>query len=149
MAQKDRRPRSGKASLPQEKPLIPEKYEMPVLIILILVLLVVFFNKAFFQGKIFVSPDVLSPMSFQSYLHEASKEHVFPLWIPYVFSGMPSFASLMTAGVRWYDFTNYLFNEGIHILSVSMGNPDIAWAVLLLLHVRSRVVSSVKTTGTQ
>lgn len=116
--------------LTQEKPLIPEKYETPAFIILILILLVVFFNKAFFQGKIFVSPDVLSPMSFQSYLHQAGKEHIFPLWIPYVFSGMPSFASLMTAGTRWYDVTNYLSGQVVHILSVVMGNPDVAWAVI-------------------
>lgn len=130
MAQKDRKHRPGRASLPEEKPLIPLKYETPALIILILVLLVVFFHKAIFEGRVFVSPDVLSPMSFQSYLNQAAREHVFPLWIPYVFSGMPSFASLMTTGTRWYDLTNYIFNDGIHILAVIMGNPDVAWAIL-------------------
>lgn len=130
MAQKDRRHRAGKASLPEEKPLIPQKYETPALIILILVLLVVFFHKAFFEGKVFVSPDVVSPMSFQGYLKQAKMEHVFPLWIPYVFSGMPSFASLMTMGTRWYDLTSYFFNEGIHYLSFVLGNPEVGWAII-------------------
>ena len=130
MAQKDRRHRAGKVSLSEEKPLIPQKYETPALIILILVLLVAFFHEAFFQGKVFVSPDVISPMSFQGYLKQAKMEHVFPLWIPYVFSGMPSFASLMTMGTRWYDLTSYIFNDGIHYLSFILGNTDVGWAIL-------------------
>ncbi|HUI30966.1 MAG TPA: YfhO family protein [Candidatus Acidoferrales bacterium] len=130
MAQKDKRQRLNKASIAQEKSLLPERYETPFFIILILVLLVVFFNKAFFEGKVFVSPDVISPMSFQTYLQEASNEHIFPLWIPYVFSGMPSFASLMIAGTRAYDLTNYLFGEIIRTLSIATGNIDVAWAVL-------------------
>jgi len=134
---KNRKPNPGgrsasgrKVSLPQEKSLIPEKYETPVLIFLIFVLLIVFFNKAFFEGKVFSSPDIVAPMSLQTYLHEASQEGVFPLWIPYVFSGMPSFASLMTAGQRIYDFTNYLFNEVNYVLSKLLVNTDVGWAVL-------------------
>ena len=40
-----------------EKHLIPQKYETPVLIFFIFILLVIFFNKAFLEGKIFVSPE--------------------------------------------------------------------------------------------
>jgi hypothetical protein len=122
--------RVKKVAVSEEKPLIPEKYETPVLIFLILVLLIVFFNKAFFEGKVFSSPDVIGPMSFQTYLHEADQEGVFPLWIPYVFSGMPSFASLMIAGQRTYDVTNYVFNEVNHLLSILLVNTDVGWAVL-------------------
>jgi hypothetical protein len=113
------------------KPLIPEKYETPLLAILLLVVLVIFFNKAFFGGKVFVSPDVVSPMSFQTYIHEAEQEHVFPLWVPYAFSGMPSFASLMAMGTRSYDITNHIFNNMVHIVGVIMGNPDVDWAIFL------------------
>ena len=120
----------NKASQLQEKPLIPEKYETPVFMALILILLIVFFNKAFFEGKIFSPPDAIGPMSLQTYLHEASQEGVFPLWVPYLFSGMPSFASLMIAGQRTYDITNYLFSEVNHYLSVLMVNTDVGWAVL-------------------
>lgn len=147
MAQKERKRRSGKASLPDEKPLIPEKYETPAFILLILALLVIFFRDAIFAGKVFVSPDVLAPMSISTYLQQASKEHVFPLWIPYVFSGMPSFASLMTAGTRAYDLTNYLFNGGIHILAVIMGNPDVTWAVLFYFFFGTGVFLLLKRLG--
>jgi hypothetical protein len=130
MTKQDKRRKPGKSTISDEKPLIPQKYETPFLIIMILLLLIVFFNKAFFEGKVFSSPDVIAPMSLQTYLHEASQEGVFPLWIPYVFSGMPSFASLMTAGTRIYDFTNYIFNEVNHYLSILLVNTDVGWAVL-------------------
>lgn len=130
MAKSQKNRKSGKVSLLEEKPLIPEKYETPVFIALIFILLVMFFNKAFFEGKIFSPPDVIGPMSLQTYLHEANQEGVFPLWVPYVFSGMPSFASLMIAGQRTYDITNYLFSEANHYLSVLLANTDVGWAVL-------------------
>jgi hypothetical protein len=124
-SQKDRK--TGKT---EERPLLPAKYETPVLILLILVLLIGFFNKAFFEGKIFSSPDVVGPMSLQTYLNQASQEGVFPLWVPYVFSGMPSYASLMISGQRTYDLTNYVFGESIHYLSFLLGNSDVGWEVL-------------------
>ncbi len=113
-----------------EKHLIPQKYETPVLIFFIFILLVIFFNKAFLEGKIFVSPDVTAPRSFLPSMQEANHEKVFPLWVPYVFSGMPSFASLMVAGERTYDITNTIWDGINNFFSALMVNTDVAWAVL-------------------
>ncbi|MBI1795673.1 MAG: YfhO family protein [Candidatus Eisenbacteria bacterium] len=57
-------------------------------------LVVMFFHALVLEGKTFVSPDALAPAGFvrvgeQSLYHD----HVYPLWNPYVFLGMPSFAS--------------------------------------------------------
>ena len=57
-------------------------------------LVVAFFHALVFEGKTFVSPDALAPAGFvrigeQTLYHD----HVYPLWNPYVFLGMPSFAS--------------------------------------------------------
>lgn len=118
------------ARIEPSKQLVPEKYQTPVLLLLLVLLLVVFFNKAIFEGQIFNAPDAISPMSFKTYLEEADKENVFPLWIPYVFSGMPSFASLMVQGTRWYDITNYLWGQIVHIVSYLFINPDISWYIV-------------------
>ena len=63
-------------------------------------------------------------------MQEANHEKVFPLWVPYVFSGMPSFASLMVAGERTYDITNTIWDGINNFFSALMVNTDVAWAVL-------------------
>ena len=57
-------------------------------------LIVLFFHDLVVGGKTFVSPDALAPAGFvrigeQTLFHE----HTYPLWNPFVFLGMPSFAS--------------------------------------------------------
>ena len=122
---KQNSPKSG-----NNKQIVPQKYQSPILLLILVLLLVIFFNKAIFEGKVFSAPDAISPMSFKTYLEEARKENVFPLWIPYVFSGMPSFASLMVQGTRWYDMTNYLWGQIVHVVSYIFINPEIAWYIV-------------------
>jgi len=57
-------------------------------------LVVLFFHDVFLGGKAFVSPDATAPAGFVR-MGEKSlwQDHVYPLWNPYVFLGMPSFAS--------------------------------------------------------
>lgn len=67
-----------------------------------IVLLVLFFNPLIFGGKTFLAPDQASSIAQQAFVKEAFASHGsllqrYPLWTPYVFSGMPSFGSL-TAG---------------------------------------------------
>ena len=57
-------------------------------------LVVLFFNEVVVGGKTLLAPDAYEPAGFariggQSLFHD----HVYPLWNPYVFLGMPSFAS--------------------------------------------------------
>ena len=53
------------------------------------------FRSVIFEGMTFLSPDSSAPLGFVK-VGEATLygEGVYPLWNPYVFSGMPSFASL-------------------------------------------------------
>lgn len=57
-------------------------------------LTVVFFRQLVFDGKTFVSPDAMNPVGFVRIGEQSLyQDHVYPLWNPYVFLGMPSFAS--------------------------------------------------------
>jgi hypothetical protein len=57
-------------------------------------LVVIFFHELVVGGKTFVSPDALAPAGFVRVGEQMLyKEHVYPLWNPFVFLGMPSFAS--------------------------------------------------------
>ncbi|HKQ58841.1 MAG TPA: YfhO family protein [Candidatus Eisenbacteria bacterium] len=57
-------------------------------------LVVIFFHQLVVGGKTFVSPDAIAPAGFVRVGEQMLyKEHVYPLWNPFVFLGMPSFAS--------------------------------------------------------
>lgn len=70
----------------------------------ILVLVLIFFADAIFTGKNFLSQgDNVAFYSFIPYLKAAKAAGEFPLWVPYIFSGMPSLASFLAAGERTWD----------------------------------------------
>ena len=61
---------------------------------LLALLVVVFFHEVVFGGKTLVSPDTSAPAGFARVGGQSLfQERVYPLWNPYVFLGMPSFAS--------------------------------------------------------
>src|ERR1051326_6667195 len=68
--------------------LIPEKYQTPVFIGIILLLIIIFFNNGLFDNKVFSSADNIASGSFKTFLDDAKKEGQFPLWVPYIFNGM-------------------------------------------------------------
>lgn len=84
---------------------IPEKYQHPVLIVLLILLFAVFFHEAWFQGKVFIAADNIASQSYTPYREAVIEQGEQPLWMPYLFSGMPGFASLFVNADRWYDFT--------------------------------------------
>jgi len=66
-------------------------------IAVLFVLLLIFFNEVIFGGKTFLPPDAINSASHQPFVQDALKRGIYPLWNPYIFSGMPSFASLQSA----------------------------------------------------
>ncbi|HEX3112509.1 MAG TPA: YfhO family protein [Candidatus Eisenbacteria bacterium] len=77
-------------------------------------------------GKVFVSPDSVAPAGFVKVADQALQtRHVYPLWNPYTFLGMPSFGSLA--------FVPYAYPPDpiFGFLNVHLGFPDLTW---LLAH---------------
>ena len=57
-------------------------------------LTIVFFRDVLLGGHTFVSPDATAPLGFVRIGEQSLwKDHVYPLWNPYTFLGMPSFGS--------------------------------------------------------
>ncbi|MCS7177537.1 MAG: YfhO family protein [Candidatus Kapabacteria bacterium] len=83
--------------------LLPERYHDVALCLLIWLAIWVFLAPVIFGGGIFPASDNIASWSFRPYLEAARREGSFPQWIPYIFSGMPSFASLLITGTRWWD----------------------------------------------
>ena len=74
-----------------------ERHDLWIPLAVIFLLLLIFFNQVLFGGKTLLPPDSLAARSYRPFVQDALKRGVYPLWNPYIFSGMPSFASLSSA----------------------------------------------------
>jgi hypothetical protein len=85
------------------------------------VLLVLLFFYPIVMGKVFLSPDAVAPAGFSKIANEALHErHVYPLWNPYYFLGMPSFGSLA--------YAPYVYPPDVLFgLLNRIGFPDLTW----------------------
>ncbi len=88
-------------------------------------LVVVFFHEVALEGKTFVSPDALAPVGFvRAGERSLYQEHVYPLWNPFVFLGMPSFAS------GAYNPLIYPPDWPLALLQKMLPLPDMTWMLL-------------------
>lgn len=78
---------------------------------IIILAILIFFSKGVFEGKIFASADNLSPLSFKTFLDDAKTQGIFPLWVPYIFMGMPSLASLTAAIPSIHNIFSYIWDS--------------------------------------
>jgi len=97
-----------KSVINTEFTLIPEKYQDWIFIGLIALLVFIFFGGVVTSYEIAAS-DNFASISFRNYLADASKSGEFPQWVPYIFGGMPSYASMTVTGDRIWDFTAQIF----------------------------------------
>jgi hypothetical protein len=105
--------------------IFPTKYETWICLGIIVVSILVLFSGVVFEGKVFVASDNIASLSFNPYLDEANEQGIFPLWIPYVFGGMPSYGPLMTTGIRWWDFSKDIVIYIIKLITTILPNISI------------------------
>jgi len=85
----------------------PVRYQDIAAIVLIFLSLIIYFRSVVFEGKTYLASDSIASHSLETIVKDASAEGIFPLWNPYIFCGMPGFASLSISGARTYDFITY------------------------------------------
>lgn len=92
--------KQSKLHVLEKEKLQPEKvpfWEMHsgwTLLGVLLLLLLSQFYPMFFSGKTLFPPDTVASYSFRPFVDDALKRGIYPLWNPYIFGGMPFFASL-------------------------------------------------------
>jgi len=106
----------------QKKDLMPEKYQDLFFIGLLFLLVFIFFSSAIFGNGFYVS-DNLASKSFETYVKQSGGN--FPQWIPYIFSGMPSFAAMLTTGARAWAFIQSIVFESIGFIGI-LFSSDVA-----------------------
>lgn len=110
---------------PASKPLIPVRFQDAAAIIALLLVLVIFFGKAAFTSNTLQAGDAISFNSFVPFINAEKAAGEFPLWIPNIFSGMPSYGSLLVTGDRWFDLTVYGYMKVESVVKSLSSNPDI------------------------
>ncbi|MCX6138247.1 MAG: YfhO family protein, partial [Ignavibacteriales bacterium] len=157
MAKKEKqtRPAAGK-----ESDIIPVRYQHAAAILVILVALVLFFREIVFDGKVFAEADTIASQSFKTYVQDAKDQGIFPLWNPYIFCGMPAYASLTVSGERAFDVTALVLGWSAHVFAILTNNLDVGWELFYYLlfgigmymlafdKVRSKVAALVAALGT-
>ncbi|HVO76819.1 MAG TPA: hypothetical protein VMT60_02440, partial [Candidatus Bathyarchaeia archaeon] len=96
-----------------------------VLVAVLVVLLCALMPDIVFQNKVFLVPDAQAPMNFAAVGEKALAQGTYPLWNPYIFCGMPSYASL--------SFTPYVYPPAFitYVLQHYLRFPELTW---LLFH---------------
>ena len=93
--------------------------------VVLALLVVVFFHEVALQGRTFVSPDAVAPAGFVRIGEQSLyKDHVYPLWNPFVFLGMPSFAS------GTYNPLIYPPDWPLALVQKVVPLPDMTWMLL-------------------
>lgn len=90
----------GAVSRPGAEPRAPGpfgRYPGPSGMVVLAVLLLAFFSPMVFGGKVFLPPDIIASQSHRPFIQEVRQAGEYPLWTPYLFSGMPSLGSLIAA----------------------------------------------------
>jgi hypothetical protein len=92
-----------------DHPLIPLKFQHPAAMLFLYLCLLIFFHSIVFDGKTYQSADTIASHSWETLLKDAQADGIYPLWNPYIFCGMPGYASLTFSNARPFDFTTYTF----------------------------------------
>lgn len=93
--------------------------------VVLALLTVLFFHEVSVGGRTFVSPDATMPAGFVRVGEQSLwQDHVYPLWNPFVFLGMPSFAS------GAYNPLIYPPDWPLALVQKVVPLPDLTWMLL-------------------
>jgi hypothetical protein len=93
--------------------------------VVLALLTLVFFRDVMLLGKTFVSPDATAPAGFVRLGEQLLwKNHIYPLWNPFVFLGMPSFGS------GAYNPLMYPPDWPLALIARVVALPEMSWLVI-------------------
>ncbi len=116
-----------------EKPLPPIFQKAWFYVVLLFLLVFIFLSPGIF-GNGFNASDNIASLAFQNYLEIAKKTGNFPQWMPYIFGGMPSFASFTVTGERVWDFISRFYFGVIAEFRTVFGSDDARVAMHFVIY---------------
>jgi len=86
--------------------ILPQKYHLLAVILVIVILLIAFLNPLFFGGKTFESGDILSSKSMEPYINNHTDG--FTLWNPLIFCGIPAYT--IGTSSTWFNLISVVYS---------------------------------------
>lgn len=108
---------------------IPSKYQVPVLVAVIIVLFLVFLSPLYFGDKTFQSGDIITSESNKSYVQKDREG--FSLWNPYIFLGMPAYG--ISTERTWFNVIYTGFTSVRDVFSAFFANDYAMWSFYLII----------------
>lgn len=108
---------------------IPAKYQVPAMLLIILLVFLVYFAPLYFGGKTFQSGDIVTSKSMETYL--AADRDGFTLWNPYVFCGMPAYA--LAVGFKSFNLLFVAITSVRAVFEAPFSADYAKWTFYLLL----------------
>jgi len=106
-----------------------KKFHVLAVVLIVIILFLIFLNPLYFGGKTFQSGDIIASKSLHSYVE--SHTDGFTLWNPYIFCGIPAYAT--STGAPWFN----LFYDGItavrSVFSASFEVGYSMWSFYLII----------------
>ncbi len=108
--------------------LVPSKYQLIVVIGLILLVFLFFYSPLYFGGKTFQSGDIITSQSANTYIE--NHEGGYTLWNPYIFNGMPAYA--IAVGYKWFNLVYVSLSAARDIFSIPFAIDYAKWTFYLI-----------------
>jgi hypothetical protein len=152
-------PRAKQKSVRTERSLIPERFQHYASIGVLILSLLIFFWPVLYGGKTFLSSDSIASHAWDTLLKDAETQGIYALWNPYIFCGMPGFASLTFTGNRWYDLSARVYSfakDGVYFLLGNTGDAAVlvyyiafitGMYILLFSKTRSKLAAVIGSLG--
>ena len=108
--------------------LVPQKYQVVFLIVIILLIFLFFYSPLYFGGKTFQSGDIITSQSAKTYIENHGEG--FTLWNPYIFCGMPAYA--IAVGYKWFNIVYVVVSAARDIFSAPFAIDYAKWTFYLI-----------------
>ena len=109
--------------------ILPQKYHIPAVIFVLILLYLIFLNPLYFGGKTFSSGDISTIQGYKSYLDK--DRDGFTLWNPYIFCGMPAYAT--GTALTWFNLIAATLTIIRNIFTGFFSNDYVAWTFYLII----------------
>ena len=109
--------------------IIPDKFKTPAAIIGIIILLLAFYSPVMFGDKTVQSTDYLQMKSMRAYIN--ADHGGFSLWNPYLFGGMPAYAT--STSLRWFDLSAVVYSVVSRVYSALFTDENAIYTFSFLL----------------
>ena len=109
--------------------ILPQKYHVLAVILVLIILFLAFLYPLFFGGKTFQSGDIISSESMQPYVHNANDGYT--LWNPLIFCGMPAYA--IGIAPKWFNVIYTVFTAVRSLFASLFAVKYAMWAFYVIL----------------